>query len=313
MQKKLLRIHLSALLLMAISLAVAKAESLHDMSRDLQRSATPIKVQKTTGPFSFIDDKGILYTLSELDTPESIAPDTAQALSNLTDKKNCTLYQTKNTQIGRINRMGEILGQFECGPDLVWLQEFLIGKGLARVRTTPDNHDLASTLLKMEHTARTRKLGLWSKPENNILTPDTAAQHINSFQIIEGTIYTVAQTHDIIYLNFSRDWKTDFTIGVPNKLLRAFSTAHINLQSLKGQPVRVRGWIREYNGAYIELDHIEQLEILSDNTHADYSHDVLPAQKSAEPSIGMHSIKTPIPPTVEKPKTPEIPPAISKN
>lgn len=316
MQKNMLRISIFALLILACATATAKAESLHDLARDLQRSATPIKAQKTTGPFSFIDDKGTLYALSELDTPESVAPDAAQALTTLTDKKNCTLYQTKDAKIGRTNRMGEILGQFECGPDMVWLQESLIAKGLARVRTTPDNHDLADILLKIERTARAGKLGLWSKSENSILTSDTAIQHINSFQIVEGTIYTVAQTHDIMYLNFSRDWKTDFTIGVPNKLLRAFSKAHINLQSLKGQQIRVRGWMREYNGAYIELDHIEQLEILSKGPQPSQNDNVLPEQNAVEPPIGMHSIKTPIsPPTtpiIEKPKSPEVTPAISK-
>ena len=47
-------------------------------------------------------------------------------------------------------------------PESLWLQEELVGKGLARVYSLPDNRACTAELLAREKEARGKRLGLWS-------------------------------------------------------------------------------------------------------------------------------------------------------
>lgn len=232
--------------------------------QSLIRTPIPVRVKKAIDNTTLIAEDGKIYALTGLDIPQSnTAPDTYKRLSALTEGQRCALYQTRNAEVGRLNRMNQILGHLTCGKDDVWIQGTLIAQGLARVRTTPENNQLAAQLLTLETAARDKKLGLWGFKENTVLSPETAKSMINRFVIVEGKIYTTAQNKENIFLNFTSDWKTDFSIGIPSKLRRDFSKKQIDLMSLRGKSVRVRGWMRDYNGPYIELDHADQLEIIT--------------------------------------------------
>jgi hypothetical protein len=67
-----------------------------------------------------------------------------------------------------------------------------------------------------------------------------------------------------IYLNFAKDWRSDFTISVARKDMSAFTTAGIDLKGLAGKRLRVRGWVEWRNGPLIEASHPEQIEVLPD-------------------------------------------------
>lgn len=275
---------------------------------ELVRSPVAVKISKPVGPLTLIDEKGILYSLTGLDIPEGAMndPDFMDAeqklLGEITTKQTCILFQTRNSSIGRINRMGQTLGHLECGAEKIWVQGKLLANGLARVRTIPSNPELSDELYRMEAEAREKKLGLWAKTENQILTPNTAGNHINSFQIVEGKIAVVAQTRERVYLNFSQDWKTDFTIAVPTSLTRQFMKQRVNMLSLKGATVRARGWIRPYNGPYLELDHVQQLEILSPSASSSPSSPVVKNTPDSPQIGGMHTISGPAAPQIETPK-----------
>jgi hypothetical protein len=160
--------------------------------------------------------------------------------------------------------MNHVLGHLTCGKDDIWIQGTLVAEGLARVRTTPENKEQYLKLLELEKSARDKKLGLWAIPMNSILTPLTASQNMNNFGIVEGQVYATAQNKQSIFLNFTSDWKTDFSVAIPAKLRKDFSKLRIDPMSLRAKKIRVRGWMRSYNGPYIELDHAEQLELVTD-------------------------------------------------
>jgi len=291
------------------------------------RLPTPVKIKKVVDETSLLSESGEIYSLSGLDVPDdNETPSKVQKrLIELTEGKKCTLYQTRSDKIGRINRMNHILGHLTCGNNDIWIQGTLIAEGLARVRTTPENKEQSLKLLELEGQARTKKLGLWSLPMNSILTPLSAQNHLNSFVIVEGKIYTTSQNKTNIFLNFTSDWKTDFSIGIPSKLRKDFSKLRIDPMSLRGKNIRVRGWMRDYNGPYIELDHAEQLEIISGETQ--------PPQKEENQAIGiierimesgeasqkksdrpsekqfMHTISGPTKPTIEKPDIKKLEPS----
>lgn len=285
------------------------------------RVPTPVKIKTIIDATTLLGENGQVYSLTGLDIPDDndTAVKTRTRLSDLAMGKKCTLVQTRNEKVGRVNRMNQLLGHFMCGKDDVWLQGTLLSEGLARVRTTPENNELATKMLILEMKARVKKTGLWALPMNAPLTPDTAARRINSFALVEGKIYSTSQNKESIFLNFTSDWKTDFSIGIPAKLRREFSRQRIDPMSLKGETIRVRGWVRDYNGPYIELDHPAQLEIVGENKKSVSDlPDLLPS-KTAQEKEFMHSIGNMTKPDDNKPadiKKPDVespqPPVISR-
>lgn len=237
-------------------------------SRTQSRVPVPVQISKVIDATTLLSDKSDVYSLTGLDIPfDNQTPVLAQQrIAKLAEGQKCRLIQTRNEKIGRVNRMNQKLGHLICGKDDVWLQGALLSEGLARVRTTPENDENVFQMLTLEMKARLHKKGLWALPMNAPLTPETAAAHIDSFGIVEGHVYNVSPSRDMIYLNFSRDWKNDFTIGIPSKLKREFSKVNLDPLSFRGRAVRVRGWLRNYNGPFIELDHIAQLEFTSPKT-----------------------------------------------
>ncbi|MBT7757930.1 MAG: thermonuclease family protein, partial [Rhodospirillaceae bacterium] len=85
---------------------------------------------------------------------------------------------------------------------------------------------------------------------------------LGGFQLIEGIVLKTALVRGRVYLNFGQDWRQDFTITVAPRDRRLFDRAGFDHQGLAGHRVRVRGWLKHYNGPSIEASHPEQIEIL---------------------------------------------------
>lgn len=164
---------------------------------------------------------------------------------------------------GRENRMGYMLAHLKerDGP---WVQGLLLVNGLARVRPSANNPEMAAAMMALEDDARTHGRGLWADPRYALLGPDTADGAMNGWAIVEGAVHAAAMNRNTVYLNFGPDWRTDFTIGIPPAVRRALSSAGTDPLSLAGKTVRVHGWVEKYNGPYIELLSSVWMEILPD-------------------------------------------------
>ncbi|MEM9469785.1 MAG: thermonuclease family protein [Pseudomonadota bacterium] len=181
------------------------------------------------------------------------------------------IYQTRVAKKGRVNRMGHDLGHIltKEKPETpsLWLQQALLEQGLARVSLSESNPELAQFMLKAEKKARNEKKGLWAEESPfQVITPETAQKGMGQFSVVEGTITKAATVRNNLYLNFGADWKTDFTIMISSTLRKKLARQAVDLMNLSGKKVRVRGWIREYNGPLIELDMVEHLELLEEAT-----------------------------------------------
>ena len=162
----------------------------------------------------------------------------------------------------RTDRHGRRLAHLHVVGTGSWVQGEMLRRGLARVYTFPDNRALAAEMLERERQAREERRGIWREPFYRILSPDTAGRHVDSFQLIEGRVLAVVTVKGRHYLNFGPDWRTDFTISVGPEASRLFRAANMDLGSLEGRRVRVRGWLAFRNGPSIEATHPEQLELL---------------------------------------------------
>jgi len=168
----------------------------------------------------------------------------------------------------RADRHGYALAQVFVvkGDTRVWLQQELVAQGLARVYSFPDNRACAGELLARETQARDERKGLWGTGAYRIREaggdPEEIARLKFSYQLVEGVVAAVGEGGNRTYLNFGKDWHTDFTVEIERKDKAAFAAAGIDPNALAGKRLRVRGWIEWRNGPMIRATHPEQIELL---------------------------------------------------
>jgi micrococcal nuclease len=197
------------------------------------------------------------------DEPGDFSLTAMQILRDMLVGKTVLLYQTVNREEGRINRMGQDIAQIQRESDKAWVQGTLLSLGLARVRTAQRNPEMAQQMYDLELAAMKDKAGIWEN-YSKVLPPEEAEAHEGSFQIVEGRIESAALKQNRIYLNFGKDWKTDFTISIAPEDKRAFSKQNLDPLQWNGKQVRVRGWIESYNGPYMQISHPAAIEVKID-------------------------------------------------
>jgi len=174
------------------------------------------------------------------------------------------VYQVRDQNRGQANAMGHVQAYIERD-DGLWIQRDMAQKGLAFVYPSQSHYDFANVLLAAEAKARADKVGFWADEKWNVMSDIEAKSLDNRFAIVEGIIEKIVTRNNTIYLNFERDWKTDFTIAIDSAKRRDFARAGASPMQWQGKKVRVRGWLRQYNGPYIEIFHPSQIELITED------------------------------------------------
>ncbi len=117
-------------------------------------------------------------------------------------------------------------------------------------------------MLALERQARDARRGIWAHPYYAVRTAEEAAARVDNYELVEGRVLTAAVVRGRAYLNFGRDWDSDFTVTIDSAARRAFDQAGIDPEVYEGRRIRVRGWLRSFNGPMIEVSHPEQIEVL---------------------------------------------------
>ena len=187
-----------------------------------------------------------------------LAEESKKALQNL------ALGKTVRLSFGGSDkdRYGRLLAHLHR-PDGTWVQGEMLKKGMARVYSFPDNRALVGPMLAREAEARAARRGIWGLRFYAVRTPQELSSWIGTFQLVEGKVLKAAHIKGRVYLNFGDDWKTDFTVTIGAPARRMFRKAGTDPLSLEGKRIRVRGWLKRYNGPMIEATHPEQIEIVA--------------------------------------------------
>ena len=158
----------------------------------------------------------------------------------------------------------------------VWLQKAWVAEGIFRVLPgMASSQGLAclGELYRAEMGAVQGQRGLWSESKNTVLDAQDVAElkkHIAEFVLVEGGVRAVGKGGGRHFINFGEDWRSDFTVVVPQSVLSDWPQdlqhpqflQDRSLSSLVGQRVRVRGWMTSYRGPEIIVDDLSQIEIL---------------------------------------------------
>lgn len=229
-----------------------------------QDDARPLVQTRISQVTKAIDHKTVMIAdqsvveLSGIDVPEPLRPEARAFLAELLEspaREDVLLYQTPSAEKGRVNRMTHALAHLVRKDGEIWVQGALIANGFARAMPTVANPELAARMYAIENAAIAKKAGLWADDTQSRLYAATDdLSPLGRVIVVEGVVQKISMLSNTTYLNFGEDWRKDFTIGIPTPVRQQIARQNIDLFQLQGKKIRVRGWVREYNGPYIELE-----------------------------------------------------------
>ncbi len=205
---------------------------------------------------TFVLTDGRQVRLAAIETPEADAANKA-ALEKLIANREVSLKRIGEDK----DRYGRLPAYAFVTGDARSAQQILLASGQARVASRVGDPKCAEELLR---AARAARLGLWSDAANAPRpAQDVAALSAmrGRFALVEGRVISVRESGATIYLNFGRRWSEDFTATVLRRNEKLFGAAGLELKALAGRNVRVRGFIEERGGPWIEVSRPEQIEI----------------------------------------------------
>ncbi len=122
------------------------------------------------------------------------------------------------------------------------VEEILLAKGLARALVIPPNDARIQCYHFIEQRAQKQHLGIWQLPENQWLDAALLDSSSKGYFYIQGVINHYGESHKSIYLTLT----AKLSIRIAKKDRKYFP--QLNLKTLVGQRVYVRGWVNIYNG-----------------------------------------------------------------
>jgi endonuclease YncB( thermonuclease family) len=199
---------------------------------------------------------------SALDGDVVVTAQATDALNKIAAGKSLALHGRD----GARDRYGRVVAQAAVsGGAPRWLQADLVAAGWLRAAPEASALPCAALLLDAESKARAAGKGLWREARFAVMAADDLAglnASTGRFAVVEGVVHHVGETTSRTYLDFGRRYTKDFTIVVPRAARRNFAAAGIDLKSLRGRRVRVRGVLFSSGGPAIEIRQPASLELL---------------------------------------------------
>lgn len=155
------------------------------------------------------------------------------------------------------------------GEELINVNAKLLKEGYARVYTLPPNVKYADYFLELEREARENCKGLWQAYCEGPPVFSTAEIEEKMDQFLGEVVtvrYKVIGTYDsgdIIFLNSSRNYDTDFTTVIFKDDEKYFQRKGVDpVEDYDGKTVEVTGELQEYEGPEIILYHPYRVEVM---------------------------------------------------
>jgi len=164
--------------------------------------------------------------------------------------------------VKKFGTYGRLLGYCFIGNTFVNAK--LVQQGLAVLYTRPPDVKYTDLFIRMQKEARANSRGLWGKLA--VIPSTDVGNFINQIRVVSGRVLDTYQSKKVVYLNFGRDYKRDFTVIIFNDCLKLFRDKGIEPVSFyKGKYVQVWGKIRKYHGPEIIAGSPFQIKVLNEN------------------------------------------------
>jgi endonuclease YncB( thermonuclease family) len=144
------------------------------------------------------------------------------------------------------------------------VQQELVAAGHAVVTPVPAS-PCSRVLRAAEREARVRGLGLWGGPYTivkNAADPAEILADQGRFAVVQGRVVSVRESGGLVYINFGRRWRDQFTVTLLKRNESGFTAFKTALKTLAGHEIEVRGFIEERSGPAVEVTRPEQIDII---------------------------------------------------
>jgi endonuclease YncB( thermonuclease family) len=243
--------------------------------REVRLAAIEVPPLPSPGQSARAPDKSGQMAASERDAAAEHEGKAAKdALDALIGGDQVVLRQADISLPNNLDRYGRVVAYAYAQRDgeELFAQGALLESGFARVADRIGNKGCAAELLAGENTARTAKLGLWGDPYYDVLNADAPVDVLaqrGRFALVEGQVVSVRESGATIYMNFGRQWSESFAVTISKRNERNFTAAGLDLKSLAGRRVRVRGFVEargaDGNVPWMEAARPEQIEVADQN------------------------------------------------
>jgi len=196
----------------------------------------------------------------DLDPSESaIAQDAAAALQSATAVGNLFIEP-----VGEPDRWGRQPVLAFAGNSSEPVQVMLLEQG--HLSILPDQLPVAfaDRFRAAQLTAQVTARGLWASKSLRVLYADNADEGEGQLRFVRGRVRYAYEGRSWTYLNFGRDYKTDFTIMIKPRLARQMSEGGQPPSSFEGKRIEVYGLIHQENGPAVELTSGANIRIIPD-------------------------------------------------
>jgi hypothetical protein len=115
--------------------------------------------------------------------------------------------------------------------------------------------------------AKHNKIGFWADGRLQQQSSNQYQGRLDGIGLVAGKITHAKMVGRSLRLNFGENWRQDFTI-----MLKPSALKHPDFKSMKsnidfpanliGKIIEARGWIRRYNGPYMEIISRHHIELL---------------------------------------------------
>lgn len=226
-------------------------------------------------------ENGAVFILDNIRIPVPYERMARDFLEQLVKDKTVGLYANKTLPLaGQADDKGNEIVHAVL-EDGTWVQEAMVGAGLAWVDSSPTNRDCVRTLYKAEIIARAKKKGFWEAPDFKIRDGSHMNNTIGTFIIFEGVprIWRGNAGYDFFgfgpgpevnrrTMTIALKHEDEYAFGIlsSNPTLHPFTPA-----GLAHTRMRIRGWVEPMQGGIVantpmmRLTHPEQLELPDGN------------------------------------------------
>ena len=201
-------------------------------------------------------DTGTRVRLLGIDAPERGEPyadKSTEDLSGMLRRGKISL-----DRCAELDKYGRVLAVVHAGELNVNLR--LLQRGLARPMLIPPcGRSVSIMVIEAAAAALKERRGLYAADEFTVVDHTKTGAVSGRKAVVAGRVRSVFRSKKALYLNFGRDWRTDFTAVIFNSGLERFEALGLEPAEYKGRFVYVLGKVKEYNGPEIIVKWPEQL------------------------------------------------------
>lgn len=138
----------------------------------------------------------------------------------------------------------------------------MVRAGAALAVPYPPNLGRQKELAAAMEDARNGRRGLWADTARWMVATDDAGSCVGESKTVVGTVLSAGAAAPGLFLNFGKDYRTDFTAFIPARyLVLYFANGADPTAAYRGRVVEVTGTISERNGPSITVTHPAQIYV----------------------------------------------------